>query len=389
MVQGPAIGKITPLESRMNAAVTPPLDGILVLDFSRMIPGAMLGRQLIDLGARLIKVEEPGAGDPMRLVPPQVGNMSLGFAAMMRGAESVGLDLRQPESAVAVRAIARRADVVVENFRPGTMDAWGLGFNDLRLLNPRLVWCSITSFGSTGDQARRLGHDLNFVAEAGALRVMRRDGIPAIQLADVGAALLATSSILAALLARERTGEGRRVEQPLATGPLPFVTWAWADAAAGGGSGMEVLLGGGCPCYRTYRCADDREISVGALEPKFWIALTELLDVPEATAAGLDVGEEGERAAGAVAAAFASRPLAHWVELGLEHGLPLAPVHDVATAVRSAVSRGAPWVEQTPLPGGGTLPSPGPFIGGGWTPNRAAPALGEHTEAVLREFGVL
>lgn len=373
----------------MNTALPSPLDGILVLDLSRMIPGAMLARQLIDLGARLIKVEEPGTGDPMRLVPPQVADMSLGFAALMRGAESVGLDLRRPEGAAAARAIVTRADVVVENFRPGTLEAWGLGYDELRRHNRRLVFCSISSFGSTGEEARRVGHDLNFVAETGALRAMRRDGVPTIQLADVGAALLATCSILAALLARERTGQGRRVDQPLATGPLPFVAWAWADAAGGGGSGMEALLGGRCPCYRTYRCADDREISVGALEPKFWIALTELLGVPEAAAAGLDVGEEGERAAVAVAAAFASRPLAHWLDLGLEHGLPLAPVHDAATALASAADRGAPWVERTPLPGGGVHPSAGPFVAGGQTPNRPAPALGEHTEAVLREFGVL
>lgn len=373
----------------MNTTLSLPLDGILVLDLSRMIPGAMLARQLIDLGARLIKVEEPGSGDPMRLVPPRVGDMSLGFAVMMRGAESVGLDLRRPEGAAAVRAIARRADVVVENFRPGTLDQWELGFNDLRALNPRLVWCSISSFGSDGERASRLGHDLNFVAETGALRAMRPDGVPTIQLADVGAALLAASAILAALLARERTGEGRRVEQPLAIGPLPFVAWAWADAAADSGSGMEVLLGGRCPCYRTYRCADDREVSVGALEPKFWVALTDLLGVPEAAAAGMDMGEDGERAAAAVAAVFASQPLAHWHELGVEHGLPLAPVHDVAGAVRSAADLGAPWVEATPLPGGGTLPSPGPFVAGGRTPHRPAPALAENTEAVLREFGLI
>ena len=373
----------------MKSAITPPLEGILVLDLSRMIPGAMLARQLIDLGARLIKVEEPGAGDPMRLVPPQVGDMSLGYAAMMRGAESVALDLRQPEGAAAIRAIARRADVVVENFRPGTLERWELGWEELRRDNPRLVLCSITSFGSEGEEARRVGHDLNFVAETGALRAMRRDGISTIQLADVGAALLATSSILGALLARERTGEGRRVEQPLATGPLPFVTWSWADAAAGGGSGMEALLGGLCPCYRTYPCADGREISVGALEPKFWITLTELLGVPETAAAGLDVGEEGERAAEAVAAAFASRPLEHWLELGVEHELPLAPVNDAATAVSMAVDHGVAWIERTPLPDGGFLPTPAPFVAGGRTPDRPAPALGEHTEAVLREFGIV
>jgi crotonobetainyl-CoA:carnitine CoA-transferase CaiB-like acyl-CoA transferase len=170
----------------MKTATTPPLEGMLVLDLSRMIPGAMLARQLIDLGARLIRVEEPGAGDPMRLVPPQVGDMSLGYAVMMRGAESVALDLRQPEGAAAMRAIARRADVVVENFRPGTLERWELGWEELRRDNPKLVWCSVTSFGSEGEEARRVGHDLNFVAETGALRAMRRDGISTIQLADVG-----------------------------------------------------------------------------------------------------------------------------------------------------------------------------------------------------------
>ncbi len=130
-----------------------PLDGITVLDLSRLLPGGILARQLIDLGVRLIKIEEPGVGDPMRMVPPVVGGVGVGFAALLRGAESVCLDLTTAEGQARLRRLAARADVLVESFRPGTMASWGLGYDELTETNPRLVWCSLSSFGR-GDAVR-------------------------------------------------------------------------------------------------------------------------------------------------------------------------------------------------------------------------------------------
>lgn len=372
----------------MTARSSQPLDGLTVVDLSRMLPGAVLARQLLDLGARLIKVEEPGVGDPMRMVPPQRDGIGVGFAAFLRGAESVVLDLRQPEDASRLRGLAAHADVLVESFRPGTTEQWGLGWDALRALNPRLVWCSLSSFGSSPELCDRVAHDLNFSAMAGVLDLVG-GRVPRLQLADVSSGLLAASSILAALLARERHGAGRRIEQPLAAGPLPFLTWSWLERAAGTGGVLDTLLGGACPCYRLYRCGDGREISLAALEPKFWAAFVELIGAAELEAGAFALGADGERVAAAVERALAAHPRAHWLAVAEERGLPLGPVHGLDEAMAEPAFAAAGLLEDTPLPGGGTVRSVGPWnVGLGATPGRPAPQLGAHTDAVLDEFGI-
>jgi crotonobetainyl-CoA:carnitine CoA-transferase CaiB-like acyl-CoA transferase len=288
-----------------------------------------------------------------------------------------------------VRAIASRADVLVESFRPGTMARWGLGWDALSGVNPRLVWCSLSSYGQSGNAAARVGHDLNFIAESGALRELCAAGVPGLQVADIGGALLAASAVLAALLDRERHGRGRFLDQPLAAGPLPFVAWAWAEAAAGGAAGRDQLLSGRCPCYRTYACGDGAEIAVAAVEPKFWLTLVEALGVPELAASGWDAGEDGTAAAARLAAVFAGRPRDHWLALGVERGLPISPVHTVAEAHDAGTLAAAGLLEATPAPGGGSFASPGPFHPAlGRTPATPVGPVGEHTARLLAEFEI-
>jgi len=366
-----------------------PLEGMVVVDLSRMLPGAVLARQLVDLGARLIKIEEPGMGDPMRLVPPFVGGVGVGFTAMLRGAESVALDLRSQADAERLRALAGRADVLVESFRPGTLNRWGLGWEALSQSNPRLVWCSLSSYGQSGPAANLVGHDLNFMAATGALRELGSNGVPGLQIADVSGALLAASAILAALVDRERRGRGRYLDQPLAAAPLPFVTWAYAEASAGGLAGRPLLLAGRCPCYRTYRCGDGAEIAVAALEPKFWAALVELLGLPELAGAGYDPGAEGAAAAARIGEVFGGHDRDHWLALAAEHGLPVSAVHGVADALTAGAAASAFLLEATPAAGGGTLTTPGPFLPDlGRTPARPIGEVGADTERVLAEFGI-
>lgn len=364
-----------------------PLEGTLVLDASRMLPGAVLARTLVDLGARVLKVEDPAGGDPMRHTPPLIGDTGAGFCALLRGCESIALDLQSAAGGAAFRRLARHADVVVESFRPGTLEAWGLGIARLRELNPRLVVCSLSGFGRSPGHERQAAHDLNYVALAGMVERIG-GGVPRLQLADIGGALLAATAVLAALLRRERTGLGARVDQPLAAAPLPLLTWAWADAAAGGIGAGETLLAGRCAAYRIYRCGDGADIAVGALEPKFWSELVRLLGVTHLAGTGLDAGLEGEAAAAEVAGLLRTQPRAHWLALTEPLGLPVTPVNDLDTARRSPVYAAAGWMEDLPVPGGAAA-VPGPFIPSlGRTPARPAPALGEHTRAVLREFGV-
>ena len=365
-----------------------PLAGVVVLDLSRMLPGAVLARQLPDLGARLIKVEEPGTGDPMRMVPPQVGGIGVGFAAFFRGAESITLDLRERDDAERLRRLATHADVLIESFRPGTIEKWRLGWEDLRPKNPRLVWCSLSSFGTDPEVRERVAHDLNLSAMAGILDLVG-GRVPRLQLADITSGLLAGSAILAGLLARERDGAGRRLDQPLAAGPLPFLTWSWAEQAVGGGGALDTLLGGVCPCYRIYRCGDGKSLSLAALEPKFWSAFVELIGARDLEGSAFALGEDGTRTVAAVERALATRPRDRWLQFAEERGLPIGPVRgfDEAAADPTFVSAGL--IEQSPMPDGTTAAGVGPWNPTlGQTPERPAPQLGEHTEAILEEFGI-
>ena len=365
-----------------------PLDGTLVLDCTRMLPGGVLARVLLDLGARVIKVEEPDGGDLLRATPPLVNGIGAGFAALYRGAQSVCLNLKDPADAARLRALARHADVLAESFRPGTMERWGVGYHRLASGNPALVVCCMSSFGASGPHSRGVGHDLNFAALAGALAPSREPRPLPVPLADVGGGLLAASAVLAALLRRARTGRGAFVDQPLALAPLPFLLWPMAEAAAGGGGLWERLSAGVLPAYRCYRCADGRSVALCALEPKFWTGFLDLVGLPDLAGAGLDPGPEGRAAAERVGEALGREPSAHWLDKAIERALPLSAVNSLDEAA-SGASPVAPFFEATPAPGGGSIRAPGPLLTSlGATPPSPAPALGEHTGAILREFGL-
>jgi alpha-methylacyl-CoA racemase len=326
------------------------LAGTVVVDVSRMLPGAVLARELLDLGARVVKVEAPVGGDPMREIPPVVDGVGAAFRAYYAGAESVCLDLRDAAGAAALRRLARHADVLVESFRPGTLDAWGAGPQRLARLNPSLVVCSLSSYGQASE---RVGHDLNFVAESGLLELLGTESVPRAQLADVAAGLQACSAVLAALLSRSRTGRGAVLDVPLAAAPGPFVAFAAAERHAGGGGAVDRLLAGECPAYGVYTCGDGRRVAVGALEPKFWADFAEAAGLSDLAGAGLEPDASARRR---VADRLAEAPASHWLEIAEERNLPI-------TLVRR--------VEETP-------PA---------TAAAAAPRLGEHTREVLARIG--
>ncbi len=361
-----------------------PLTGVTVIDLTRMVPGAILARQLIDLGARWIKIEAPVGGDPMRHLEPTVGGTGAGFATLLRGAESVSVDLRTPEGIDTIRRLARTADVLVESFRPGTLDRWGLSLDDLRESAPRLITCSISAYGTSGPGATAVAHDLNLAAITGAL-IHVSDGVPHLQLADVGCGLLASSAILAALLERTRTGRGRHLEQPLATGPLPLMAWMWAESAAGSSGLPTSVLAGLCPGYRRYRCRDGLELVIAAIEPKFWQEILGRLGMDHLAPLALDCGPDGHQAITELEELFTSRPRQHWLDVFEGGSLPVTPVHNLEAARHDPFVM--PFLETTPAPGGTTLHSIGPFLPSlGHTPEQPAPNLGEHTAAVLAEL---
>jgi alpha-methylacyl-CoA racemase len=319
-----------------------PLAGLLVVDLTRYLPGPFASRELLRLGARVVRLESP-EGDPMREIAP-------GWeAALNAGKESVACDLKSdPELG---HALCSRADVVLEGFRPGVTDRLGLGPGQLP---DTVVYCSITGFGSDGRHARRAGHDLNYLGWAGTL-ADTAPALPPVQIADLGAgALAAVAEILAALYSRERTGRGRRIEISMTHGSHRFAAHRLR------GEPIERLLTGGLACYRVYETADGRHLTVTAVEPKFFRRLCELIDREQLVERQYEPGAQ-KTIADALAETFAAKPLATWLELFEEEDVMVGPV--------------------------ATLQEAAPEFGGE-PPNASAPAVGEHTEAWRRELGL-
>jgi alpha-methylacyl-CoA racemase len=283
-----------------------PLSGMLVVDFSRYLPGAFASRELLELGARVVCVEPPG-GDPMRSSTPAWDT------ALRQGKESLELDLpREVERAL---ELVREADVVLESFRPGAASRLGIGPEHAP---ERTVYCSITGFGIGGRHEQRAGHDLNYLGWAGVLSDTA-PALPPVQIADFAAgALGAVTQILAALLERDRTGKGGHVVLSMTHRSHRFV------AHRLGGDGVPRLLTGGLACYRIYETADGRHLTVAALEPAFFARLTELLGRPELAERQFDADQEAFAAE--LATCFAARPLAEWLELFDTEDVCVGPV---------------------------------------------------------------
>jgi crotonobetainyl-CoA:carnitine CoA-transferase CaiB-like acyl-CoA transferase len=302
-----------------------PLRGLLVVDLTRYLPGPFASRELLRLGARVVHLEPP-EGDPVRVIAPAW------HAVLNTGKESVVCDLKsEPELAAALIA---RADVVLEGFRPGVAERLGVG---PEAASERTVYCSITGFG---DGDGRAGHDLNYLGWAGLLDDTA-PALPPMPIADLAAgALGAVTQVLAALLERERSGRGARLIVSMTGNARRFVDFRLHD--------QRRLLTGGLACYRIYETADGRHVTVGALEPKFFARLCELLGRPELAERQGDADQEP--LAAELAAIFSTRPLAEWLELFDGEDACVGPVATLDEALPAE-----------PLP--------------------AASALGEHTEA--------
>jgi alpha-methylacyl-CoA racemase len=319
-----------------------PLAGLLVVDLTRYLPGPFASRELLRLGARVVRLETP-EGDPMREIAPGWD------ASLNAGKESVVCDLTADPAFG--RALCSRADIVLDGFRPGVTERLGVGPAQLP---DTVVYCSITGFGSYGRHAARAGHDLNYLGWAGVL-ADTAPALPPVQIADLGAgALAAVAEVLAALYERERTGRGQRIEISMTHGSHRFAAHRLA------GEPLERLLTGGLAAYGVYRTADHRHLTVTAVEPKFFGRLCELIDREPLVERQYNPDAQEEIAA-ALAETFASKPLAAWLELFDSEDVMVGPV---STLEEGAAEFGEP------------------------APKEPAPALGEHTDAWRKELGL-
>jgi alpha-methylacyl-CoA racemase len=364
------------------------LAGLRVLDLSRLLPGGFCSLLLADFGADVIKVEDMGMGDYVRADEPS-------FLALNRGKRSIRLDLKHEAGRDAFLRLTRTADVVLESFRPGVMDRLGVGYERLREENTGLVYCAITGYGQDGPFAARAGHDMNYLARAGLLGLTGEpDGPPvqaAGQIADIGGgALMAAFGILAALRARDRSGEGQLVDVSMTDGALSWLAMVaarhFADGAVPRRGGTE--LAGGLICYRPYRCADGW-VTLGALEPKFWQAWCAGVGREDLAKCQFDpVGSDTHHE---VEAVFAQRTRDEWEAFGDEHDCCLEPVLALDEALRSELVRAREMVISVDQPGAGPVRLLGTPVKLSRTPADPAraggPAIGADTDPVLAEVG--
>lgn len=366
-----------------------PLAGISVLDLTRLLPGGFCTLLFADLGADVLKIEQPGRGDYLRGFPPLGRTQSLLFTALNRGKRSLTLNLKSEKGREILLDLARRADVLVESFRPGVLAGLGLGYAELRAANQGLVVCSISGYGQHGPRSREAGHDLNYMGYAGALPLFAPRGggrpvTPGMQLADLGGgAFPAAVAILAALLERERTGLGQCIDISMTDGALHWLAVAAAQHWGAGGApeGGRGPLSGGYACYSVYAAADGW-LTLAAVEPHFWANFCHVVGREEYIAQQYGDWQAQQAIFADLDALFATRSRAAWLDLFGDVEACLAPALSLPEALELHAGR-AFALDQ---PGEGLLRQ----LGGLFGPTSAlpAPALGEHTEQALAELGI-
>jgi alpha-methylacyl-CoA racemase len=358
----------------MTQSIDRPLSGIRVLDLTRLLPGPVATMHLADMGAEVIKIEDPGSGDYARAMGHVRNEVSQFFIAVNRGKQSVRLDLKDENQRNEFLGMVDHADVVIESFRPGVMSKLGIGWNVLKQTNPKLVMCAISGYGQDGPFAHLAGHDINYIGYAGMLEQNAgTEGVPALanlQVGDLlGGAQSAVQGILAALLAVKMGGEGRFVDVSMTDAvfahnimPMVAVNNFGRPAAPG-----RDLLTGGVPCYNVYRTADDRFMAVGALEMKFWEACCKVLARPDLKAKHWSLGQQvgGAEAMTIKAeldAIFAQRTMEEWTAKFAGADCCVTPILRTDEAISHPLFHARTMVERKAHPSEGEYWAIGPAV---------------------------
>ena len=375
------------------------LQGVRVLDLSRLLPGGFCSLLLADFGAEVLKVEDTGAGDYVRWSPPRYEGAdesaaSALFLALNRGKRSIRLNLKEESGREVLLRLVRDFDVLLESFRPGVLDRLGVGYERLREENPRLVYCAITGYGQDGPYTGRSGHDLNYLGLNGLLDLTGDSGGPPVQaagqIADVGGgALMAAFGILAALREREASGQGQLVDASMFDGSLSWLALVAGRYLCEGDPPRrgDLELAGRLVCYRPYACKDGW-VTLGALEPKFWRAWC--LGVEREDLVERQFERPGSEAHAEVERIFMERTREEWRLFASEHDCCLEPLLGLDEALDSELVRAREMMVELDQPGAGPVRQLGVPVKLSRTPGAPAgpgPALGEHTDEVLASLG--
>jgi crotonobetainyl-CoA:carnitine CoA-transferase CaiB-like acyl-CoA transferase len=373
-----------------------PLDGIIVLDLTRLLPGAVATMMLGDFGADVIKIEEPGIGDPARQSRAGIKEPGAYFLATNRNKRSIAINLKQPAGREIFLELAKRADVVVEGFRPGVMDRLGIGYGTLKEINPRLVYCAITGYGQDGPYRGKAGHDINYISIAGLLGVNgMKDGppvIPGVQIADLaGGSMHAVIGILLALQARQRSGEGQMVDVSMMDGSLAMMFVPFAAYLANGAQPQRGAegLSGRYACYQVYETKDGRYLALGALEPKFWENACRVLGREDFIDKQFVNHEQGE-CIRTLSDIFQTKTADAWLAAFDGVDTCLALVKDIGEMIDDPQVKNRGLIAEIEHPSSGRIKQIAPTVKLSATPGdlrSPPPLLGEHTGEILKELG--
>ena len=370
------------------------LSDVRVLDLSRLLPGAYATQLLRDLGADIVKIEDPWAGDYMRALGPCADGVSVAFVAVNRGKQSCALNLKDGRGLALFLRLVERCDAVLEGFRPGVADRLGIGYAAVASRNARVVYCSLTGYGQNGPNRLRPGHDITYLAESGILAESRdRAGAPVapgVQIADLAGAMMAAVAMLAALLEARATGRGRYLDvamyDVLASWAAPLLAAAAASTLTGPTADW---LSGRLICYHVYRTKDSRYVALGALERKFWDAFCRAARCEGLMSAHLTPAVEGNPAYRELREVFAGKSAAEWVAFAKAVDTVLAVVRSPREMLvdEQLASRGvlvAAPDGSVPVIGAAVVPA---VSRSAMTP-AAAPRHGQHTRVVLSQIGL-
>jgi len=357
------------------------LKGIKVLDLSNLLPGPMCSLFLADLGADVIKIENL-KGDPMRYFEAiKQNNSSPYFLALNRNKRSIAINLKTDEGRKIFMRLSRDADVIIEGFRPEKADALGIGYKAIKKINPKIIYCSITGYGQIGPYKDKAGHDLNYSSLSGLLDVMSaKPSVPGVQFADVGSALIAAFSILASLVYRERSGKGEYIDVSVFDSVLSLISIHIAQRSISKNS--RTILSGSKPCYKVYETKDGRNISLGAIETKFWESfcnaskrkylLPKQFDDSSATMKEMKM-------------LFKSKTMNEWLKLNKKYDFCCEPVKKIQEVLNDAHFNSRKTIIK--LDGLKQIAMPVLFSSVERLNYTKAPKLGEHTSKILYSIG--
>ena len=373
------------------------LDGLKVLDLTRLLPGAFCSQMLADYGADVLEIEQPGTGDYNRQFAPIAKKESGSFLLLNRNKRSLTLNLKSEEGKAIFLRLVRDADVVLEGFRPGVMARLGLDYETLERENPRLVYCAISGYGQDGPAAQRSGHDLNYMGLTGALQLFGTPAtgpiVPGLSIADVGGgSLMAAFGIMAALNARSRSGQGQFVDISMADGLVSWLCYHAADHLFAGTEprGGEGAFIGGAPCYNVYACSDGRHITLGIIEEHFWLSFCDLIECPGLKPEQWPSGQAARLQYLQLAEVFGRDTQKNWSARLAAADIPSSPVNTMAEGFADPQMVHRKMLQTIDHPVEGRIPQLGFPIKFSATPGTLRsppPLLGEHNSQVLRSLG--